>query len=946
MGEVWRAEDTKLGREVALKVLPDEFAKDPDRMARFEREAKVLASLNHQNIATLYGLEQAPVIPSEQSESRDPLNSENVSSTEHSPENYSHPSGAVKHLRQREDHGVGLQPTPDPLQLSKAVSGGPSTRGAEAPLAQDDKRAVTFLAMELVEGEDLSERINRGQIPADEAVPIALQIAEALEAAHEAGIVHRDLKPANIKLRTDGTVKVLDFGLAKSWNTDQTDSGLSLSPTMTAHATAAGVILGTAAYMAPEQAAGVSADRRADIWSFGVVLWEMLTGHKLFGGETVSHVLAAVLKDDVNCDELPRETPLKVRELIDRCLQKKPRRRLQAIGDARIVLEDFESDSESFSSQDVSVAGSASRSLSWRWVALLGLAAILATVAGLAVFSRQPLPRVTQSFVLAPAEGKIRSEQGLALSPDSTHLAFLAEEGGTIQLWIRALDNLAGRPLDGTDNATHPFWSPDGRHLGFFADGKLKRIPVVGGAARNLADAFEPRGGAWGPDDQIVYSPDYRDGLWAVASGGGEAKRLTELDQQRGEKSHRWPIFLPDGQHILFLAQTDEGGSSSDQSTIEGLSIADGRRTRVLEVNSSMAFSPRGGLVYWRGGSLYAHRFDPKRLAVEGDPVQVADDVNYTQNERAVFAISQDGTLVYHKGSGMQQLAQLEWYDRRGMLQSEAAPIGSYRQVSLAPDGDRLAFTEGLTVWVRDLARGTATRVTHDDEDHLFPAWSPDGKWLAVTTNRTAGSEIRRILATGLGDEELVVTLDQIAVVRAWSPDGRFLAFEAIGPGTEWDCWLYSFEDDEVRRVVGTRYTDREAAFSHDSRWLAFMSTESGRAEVYVVPVDDQSRKWRVSTDGGRWPVWGPSGSEIFFTDLENRLMVAPVRGRSDLEIGTPEVLFRLPEQPTPFGAFDFAGFAVAPDGRSFLLHHSPDKGRVSDSLVLVQNWHQELESR
>jgi serine/threonine protein kinase/Tol biopolymer transport system component len=900
MGEVWRAEDTKLGREVALKVLPEEFAQDPDRMARFEREAKVLASLNHPNIATLYGLETA--VPS---------------GTETETETGTGQNSKLKTQNSKLPADAGPGPKPQ----------------VPSP--------TTFLAMELVEGEDLSERIKRGPVPVEEAVAIALQIAEALEAAHEAGIVHRDLKPANIKLRPDGTVKVLDFGLAKAWETNHGDSSLSLSPTVTNHATAAGLILGTAAYMSPEQAAGIAADRRADNWAFGVVLWEMLTGHKLFEGETVSHVLASVLKDEVDLDELPADTPWKLRELISRCLKKKPKQRLQAIGDARIVLEDDLADPGSVAVPEAEVSMSVRRSASLMRSLTLGLAAVLATAAGVAFFMRQPAPRVTQSFVLAPAHGHIRADQGLALSPDGTILAFLAEESGITKLWIRAMDSLAAQPLEGTENAQLPFWSPDGRHLGFFSDGKLKRIPVVGGAARSLADALEPRGGAWGTDDRIIYSPDYRDGLWGISASGGEPRRVTELDSQRREKSHRWPVFLPDGRHILFLAQTDEGGSSSDQSSIEALALADGRRTRILDANSSMAYTPRGGLLFWRGGSLFAQSFDLQQLVVEGEPAQVAEDVDYTQNERAVFTVSQEGTLVYHRGSGVSQPASLEWYSRAGELQSEAAPLGSYRHIRLAPDGRRLAYTEGLTVWVRDLVRGTASRVTHDDEDHLNPVWSPDGNWVAFTTNRTAGSEVRKKLASGLGDEELIVTLDQVANVRAWSPDGRYLAFEAIGPGTEWDCWLYSFEEDAVRPVVQTRYTDSAPAFSPDSRWLAYLSTESGRSEIYVVPVDDQSRKWQVSTEGGRYPVWSPSGGEIFFADLENRLMAVPVQGATDLEIGIPRVLFRLPEQPTPFGAFTFAGFAVAPDGQRFLVHHSPEKGRTSDSLILVQNWNE-----
>jgi len=885
MGEVWRAEDEKLGREVALKVLPADVAEDPERLARFEREAKVLASLNHPNIATLFGLES---------------------------------------IRS----GEGDQGTDD---NSKFII---HNSKLTAP-------AVTFLVMELVEGEDLSERILRGSIPIDEAIPIALQIAEALEAAHESGIVHRDLKPANIKLRPDGTVKVLDFGLAKAWENDSIDAGLSLSPTMTQHATAAGVILGTAAYMSPEQAAGIEADRRADIWSFGVVLWEMLTGHKLFDGETVSHVMASVLKDDVDLAELPAETPPRLRELISRCLRRKPKQRLQAIGDARIVLEEDLSVPEFFEASQTGAGDSAARTSSWKWALVLGIVAIVATVVGIAIVSRKPSQRLTQSSLLAPEASRIRADYGLALSPDGTMLALLAEKDGTTQLWVRSIDSLSARPLEGTENARLPFWSPDGRHLGFFADGKLKRIPVVGGAARTLTTAIEPRGGAWGPDDRIVFSPDYRDGLWSISAAGGEAVRLTELDQERGEKSHRWPVYLPQGRHVLFLAQTDEGGSSSDRSRIDALTLADGSRTRILDVNSSTAYSPPGALLFWREGSLYAQPFDAKRLVVEGEPVQVAEDVGYTQNERAVFTISQEETLVYHKGSGVRQPVGLEWYGRDGEMLSEAAPVGIYRETSLAPDGRRLAYSEGLTVWVRDLDRGTETRVTDDDEDHLFPLWSPDGKWLVFTTSRTAGSEFRRKLASGLGEEELVFTLDRVGYARAWSPDGRFLAYQALGPGTEWDCWLYSFEEDETRPIVSTKFTDIEPTFSPDGRWLAYASTESGRAEVYVVPVDDQSRKWRVSTGGGRSPIWSSAGDEIIYADLERHLMVVPVQGGTDLEIGIPQILFQMPEQATPFGAFDFADYGVAPDAQRFLVHHSLETRKNSNSLILVQSWNE-----
>ncbi len=467
MGEVWRAEDEKLGREVALKMLPGEFAGDAERMARFEREAKVLASLNHPNIATLFGLETIT-------------------------------SGTGRRDR------TGSTANPDESDSSR-----PQDLKTSGP--------TTFLVMELVEGEDLSERIARGAIPIDETVSIARQIAEALEAAHEAGIVHRDLKPANIKLRPDGTVKVLDFGLAKAWESQTADSSLSLSPTMTQHATAAGLILGTAAYMSPEQAAGTAADQRADIWAFGVVFWEMLTGHKLFEGETVSHVLASVLKDEVELDELPDSTPPRLRELIARCLQRKPRQRLQAIGDARIVLEDYERDPESFAAPvpgaDREAVGSTRSRSVIPWVV-----AAVATVLFLATGWMATRPQVDDRIVLRaeipPPDGTVYSLQAIApsaaqISPDGSRIVFgTANEDGKRLLWIRRIQDAAARPLPGTEGGAYPFWAPDSRHVGFFAaDGKLRKIDTSGGPPVTICVARNGKGGAWNENGEILFAP-------------------------------------------------------------------------------------------------------------------------------------------------------------------------------------------------------------------------------------------------------------------------------------------------------------------------------------------------------------------------------------------------------------------------------------------------------
>ncbi len=554
MGEVWLAEDEKLGRQVALKVLPEGFAQDPERMARFEREAKVLASLNHPNIATLYGLESA-------------------------------------------------------------ISSGTET---------------VFLAMELVEGEDLSERIKRGTIPVDEAIPIALQIAEALEAAHEAGIVHRDLKPANIKLTEDGVVKVLDFGLAKAWETESGDSSLSLSPTLTRHATVEGVILGTAAYMSPEQARGKKVNRRADIWSFGVVLWEMLTGRKLFEGETVSDVLASVLKETPDLEALPDDTPPALRRLLARCLDKEPKNRLQWIGDARLdLVESLDSPPELSGPPDTSVV-SRTRGLEWLgWLAAavaLGVAAVLWLLPTVA--PKPPLTRFTLglggdhtlSFIDQPI---------LALSPDGRTLAMTATDAQAAHdtIILRHLDENEVIQLENTVGAREMFFSPDGSSIGFFADGKLKRASVHGGSAVTITDAPNPRGGVWLPDGTIVFSPDYASGLWRVSDTGGVAEIVLDIDAERGERTFRFPHASPDGDLLLFTVGSITSPNNYDDATIDAYSLQSGKRRTIIERANMARFVSADRLIFARAGDLFAIGFDSERLETVGDAVPVIEDV-------------------------------------------------------------------------------------------------------------------------------------------------------------------------------------------------------------------------------------------------------------------------------------------------------------------------------
>ena len=603
MGEVWRAEDEKLGREVALKVLPEEFAQDPERMARFEREAKVLASLNHPNIAMLYGLETCLNHPSWH------------------PDGW--PTGRVEAI----------------LRGAEPEAAKPSCRRCPACESSDDVSArtdspTTFLVMELVEGEDLSERIKRGPIPVEEATAIALQIAEALEAAHESGIVHRDLKPANIKLRPDGTVKVLDFGLAKAWETDHGDSSISMSPTLTQHATAAGIILGTAAYMSPEQAAGIAADRRADIWAFGVVFWEMLTGNKLFEGETVSHVLAAVLKDDIDLDALPGDTPARLKELIGRCLKKKPKQRLQAIGDARVVLEEYAADPESFEALAAADGVPAAVIPLWRRLLPWAATAVLALALAAVVFLRpSPHDLAVRFQIVAP--DNLTEVGPPTISPDGRTIAFEAtDEKGATLIWVRSMDDLQARPLAGTEGATRPFWSPDSRYLAFIAGGKLKKVPLAGGPPQTLAETPSGSDGTWSSRGEILFDGRSGDPIRRVAASGGTPQDLITADPEDGIISVGWPQFLPDGRRFLYVAN----GAETDERFLMVGDIEDKEPPRkLLDVSSLVRFAPPDHLLYVREDSLLAQPFDPDSAELQGEAVPLAEELGATSTGLSGF---------------------------------------------------------------------------------------------------------------------------------------------------------------------------------------------------------------------------------------------------------------------------------------------------------------------
>ena len=885
MGEVWRAEDTKLERVVALKVLPQEFAADPERMARFEREAKVLASLNHPNIATLYGLET-------------------VSGTE---------TGA--------DAGTGSDPN------SKL-----KTQNSELPA---NAGTVVFLAMELVDGEDLSQRIERGPIAVDEAIPIALQIAEALEAAHEQGIVHRDLKPANIKLRPDGTVKVLDFGLAKAWESESGDSSLSLSPTVTRHATVEGVILGTAAYMSPEQAKGRLVDCRSDIWSFGVVLWEMLTGQRLFDGETVTEVLAAVLRDTPDLDALPDDTPPMMRRLVTRCLERDPRLRLQAIGEARIALsEPHEPDSV------VTAIPQKSPGLR-RLLIPLTIVAVAAGAVGWAVNRFRPQPVApTYAFTISEPEDIVTGS--IAISPDGRGVVFTVRaEDGTPEMWYREFDEFEARRLPDTSGAYDPFWSPDSREVAFFTGDSLKRVALDGTAPRQITTAKAGEGGAWGPDGTILFGS--RQGpIQSVPASGGRPIPVTTLEEEKGEE-HYWPVFLPDGRHFVYL----QDGTTSEGHIVKLASLDGGSATSLMHgVRSNLGIDPEGYLIFVRDDQLSAYPFDFASGTLGSNPRIIAENLFAVGgSHHAGFSVAATGAIVYQRSTDRSELV---WCDEQGRIIGSIGQPDQFANPRVSPDGRYVAVEisesgEERLIWVYDGTRDVRTLLSSRGVLADSVAWSPDSRFVYFDSEVSGAWAIYRKPASGAADSEPVphpAVSDMI--VHDISPDGRWLAFATPGlSGTGWDLYLLDLQRPDAEPVpwLVSPNSVNGARFAPDSRWLAFVSDESGQDEVFVRPVDptDSSLRWQISADGGTDPVWDPPGGRIFYRSRADVLMSVPILWTD----GQPQPSAPVPmfELYIPSATFLRNAYDVAFDGRFLMVWAS---GTGDGSIRCLSNWRSE----
>lgn len=881
MGEVFRAEDTKLGREVAVKVLPEAFVADPERLARFKREARVLASLAHPNIAAI--------------------------------------------------HEVG------------------------------EDGGTHFLVMELAAGETLAERLANGALPLDEALSVGLQIAEALEAAHERGIVHRDLKPANVIVDVEGRVKVLDFGLARAMEPEggsESATRLTHSPTLTMGATQAGVLLGTAAYMSPEQAAGKPADRRADIWAFGVVLLEMLTGRVTFAGETVSHVLASVLKDEPEWEIIRRTAPPPIARLLERCLRKDPKRRLQAIGDARVVIEEV----LAAPARRVAAPATAGLPLASRLRAALPGALLAVTLLALgAVLWMQGRPAAGPTadeplrFALALPPGyhvALESQDDVvAISADGRRQALVVKDGsGARRLLLRDHHQAEGRLLPETDDASSPFFSPDGEWVAFFGGHQLLKVPVAGGAPVVIASlADDNRGATWSPDGTIYAAPSTTLGLHRVSEAGGAFEPVTQLDEERRERTHRWPHVLPDGSAVLFTSDTIDTTEYYDDARIEALRVATGERTVVLEQSSRARYMPSGHLVFARGGALYAVSFDARRLEVTGRPTVVLQGVATTVASGAAhFGVAAAGALLHVPGGYADPDPVPHWVDREGRGEPAGVPESSHAQLSLAPDGRRAAVVASVgqasDVWIADLARGTMSRLTFDGA--WDPVWDPNGIWVYYARGGggpgAGGGEIYRRRSDGSGAAELVWrgegSVIPTSTPMSLSPDGRYLAVETsihAGPG---DIWILPLtEDAEPWPFVEGPFAAWMAEFSPDGRWLAYVSTESGRPEVYVRPFPGPGGRWQISVSAGLEPHWAPGGDELFYRTGNGVLFSVPIDASTGFVAGRPEQLFggiRTGTNPRTY--------SVTPDSSRFLTLSFGQGGEV-DRVHLTLGWDAEV---
>jgi Tol biopolymer transport system component len=870
MGEVYSALDSKLGREVAIKILPPDYAQDPERLGRFEREARLLATLNHPNIGAIYDLAES--------------------------------------------------------------------------------NGTKFFVLELVPGETLADTVARGPVPVDEALVICRQIADALEAAHDRGILHRDLKPANIKITPDGKVKVLDFGLGKLFE-HENPAGLSQSPTLlTGRASMEGMILGTAAYMSPEQARGKEVDRRTDIWSFGCVAFELLTGKQAFEGDTVTDLFASILRGEPDWNALPAMTPESLRLLLRRCLQKDTRRRLQHIGEARIAMEDAPASSVA-SPTAIPANGASRRPKSWIAYAVLSVIVIGAAAALIFFFKPVPDTRVVQFSVPPPPGGAFEQAAGViftvvSISPDGRRLAFTARDAsGKVVLWVRLLDSLLPHSFPGTEGAAFPIWSPDSKSIAFYADGMLKKVEAAGGPPQALAEyAFVGlRGGAWNRDNVLLLPTSNNGSLSRISAAGGKPVEVTKL--LPGQNTHRSPSFLPDGRHFLYFA-----GGNNEVSGVYVSALDSSESKRLLSADSQALYSPTGDLLFVRQGTLLRQAFNVKTLDVTGDPIPVAEHVA-VNNYFASFSVSDNGVLVYKTGGSSEEV-MLAWVDRSGnLIENVGTARGEYRGVDLDPDGKRIAVHRhegnGGDVWIFETSHGPMSKLTFSAlRDNSSPVWSPDGSHIAFGAQQNGKWQIFQIPALGGKEELLLDDQDRNVAPMAWSPDSKSLVLRVVDPKTQGDEYIFSFEDKKLTPLLNGPLNELWPQISPNGKWIAYTSNETGRYEIYIRPFPSGEGKHQLSVNGGFAPRWTRDGKELFFLGPGGaRMASVKMNAASGTNSQPPVELFSTGYVNFPHGGGSFLPYAVSPDGQRFLIPRPerPDLSAAGDvaqtPITVIFNW-------
>jgi eukaryotic-like serine/threonine-protein kinase len=876
MGEVYVADDISLGRKVALKFLPEAFTGDPERVARFEREAKLLASLNHPNIAAIYGLEQA-----------------------------------------------------------------------------EGKR---FIVMELVKGETLARRLSKGALPLDEALGICRQIAEGLEAAHEKGVIHRDLKPANVMITEGDKVRILDFGLAKALSDETLAVDASRSPTITEAMTQPGIVLGTAAYMSPEQAKGKSVDKRADIWAFGCILYECLTGKRAFEGETVTETLAAVLKGEPDFQMLPVGTPGGIRNLLHRCLQKKAADRLHDIADARIEVSEpaTQTPEAALVLRKVSLA---------RLVLLAAIFLLVGIFIGLQLtkyFHPVPAKEMVTSLIRIEPGFQRPIRQGVTISTDGRFIIYSATDAfSKNRLYLRKMGRSEIIPIAGTEGGVAPFLSPDNLWIGFWADRKLKKIPVEGGVATTLFDSPNMLGASWGPDNTIIFAntPEQGfgrtgqglsgSGLLKISADGGAFETLTKLDLANEEFSHRSPSYLPNGNAVLFTIMRFD----ADPRPRLALLRMDTRKYRILfEDASDGRYTSTGHLLFMRQGTLMAVRFDPIRMETVGQPVAVVKEVmqilGSVNNSTACgqFSVSESGTLVYaNAGFDQERKNSLVWVDQRGVEQPAAATQFAFQFPRLSPDAQKIAYIaygRERQVWVYDLIKGTNSRLTSEGRA-TFPIWSPVGKKLLFMWHRALSGNLYWQSYDGSSPMERLTNSSYFQMPSSWSVDGKTVFLVEIHPETGSDIYVFDVASKSVKPFLNSPFEETYPDLSPDGHWLAFSSDESKQDEVYVRPFPSSNLKYQISNGGGTHPLWAKDGKQIFYRWRDQVWAVDVNKTDRGLATSKPRLLF---EKPGYLGSTEVRGWDISADGKRFLMVKREENRITSvNELTLIQNWFEEL---